>query len=598
MAPLNRHSLLASTAGMALGLIMLLGAAPASAAQTNLGRALGLVDREVECSISPDLDLDQRCRAEDFDLSKPPLADKLGMRLQLQLKKGGARWVRRSTVRFYAEAIGPAVTPQPKSNGTQISTPRAPIGATGSFLRRLDGKTIDQRPGGRLFTLSPTEAAQLMAYRQLRLELPDEEARLTALLAQLDLSWPYGRASTPRVVIIASGDYTAAAMPDDVIAVPLGLLSAAKSDDELAFVLAHELAHYRLGHFATDLARERRLAQANPWATAAIGGALLGAVLSDKKSTRYALVGAALGAMISMQVYSRPQWSKPKEGEADMLAFDLVKVAGYCPVYGATSVFRNLEDEEVRSQAVAASHEKRPQSDQDAYLATVHDRARDRTTKLDNYALGLDPAPACQPRTETTDALSASGNIARARTVLSALARVSTADQAADQRAKLAAVKPILSGPFKSTPAIINAAASAYAALGQPDKALELYGSVPVSDQSSLALVEHARLLVSAENYAEARRLLEAVAKRRDAPSSSPRLRVSLDLKAGDVTEVAKSLPACLDVDDKAVRQQCGEAYLSARDRLATSARVEDLTPLDALVKKRAPEARAAAAAP
>ena len=42
--------------------------------------------------------------------------------------------------------------------------------------------------------------------------------------------------------------------------VAFGLLDQAQSDDEVAFILAHELGHLRLGHFAKG-AREARQAQ-------------------------------------------------------------------------------------------------------------------------------------------------------------------------------------------------------------------------------------------------------------------------------------------------------------------------------------------------
>ena len=49
--------------------------------------------------------------------------------------------------------------------------------------------------------------------------------------------------------------YNAYSLPDGSIVVAFGLLDQAQSDDEVAFVLAHELGHVRLGHFAAKAAR-------------------------------------------------------------------------------------------------------------------------------------------------------------------------------------------------------------------------------------------------------------------------------------------------------------------------------------------------------
>jgi beta-barrel assembly-enhancing protease len=91
--------------------------------------------------------------------------------------------------------------------------------------------------------------------------MPLTERALLTMLDRIRQTWPY-RATTPiSFRMVGTVAYGPTAKPDNVIVVPVGLLINAKSDDEVAWVLAHEFSHIALAHFSRE-AKQRRLRSA------------------------------------------------------------------------------------------------------------------------------------------------------------------------------------------------------------------------------------------------------------------------------------------------------------------------------------------------
>ena len=103
-----------------------------------------------------------------------------------------------------------------------------------------------------------------------------------------------------------------------VLTVTRGLLSNIRTEDELAFVLAHEAAHHILGHL--ELKHQH----------AAQGAAHLGAAGSRLGGSQAEIEHAqALGAIVGGRSYS-----KAFELEADALGTVITHLAGYSPRLG------------------------------------------------------------------------------------------------------------------------------------------------------------------------------------------------------------------------------------------------------------------------
>ncbi|WP_461518814.1 M48 family metalloprotease [Porticoccus sp.] len=125
------------------------------------------------------------------------------------------------------------------------------------------------------------------------------------------------------LVAINNPTMNAFAVPGGIIGVHLGLFRYAKSEHQLASVLAHELAHLSQRHFA------RRVAEQRKNSVATMAGMLASLVLA-------ATVGgdAGMAAMTATQAASMQnslRYSRQNEQEADRLGIETVYAAGMDP---------------------------------------------------------------------------------------------------------------------------------------------------------------------------------------------------------------------------------------------------------------------------
>jgi len=126
---------------------------------------------------------------------------------------------------------------------------------TAQTLARADASMVAGLSDGRaLDRISLNKGA----YAGTALSMPATERALMEMLTRIRGAWTLRAPMPTSVRIIGKTDYGPVAKPDGVIVVPLGLLIAAKSDDEVAWVLAHEFSHIALAHFSRE-AQQRRL---------------------------------------------------------------------------------------------------------------------------------------------------------------------------------------------------------------------------------------------------------------------------------------------------------------------------------------------------
>lgn len=125
------------------------------------------------------------------------------------------------------------------------------------------------------------------------------------------------------MVVIHSPDINAFAVPGGVIGLNGGLLLTARSEDELASVIAHELAHLSQRHFARSLER----AQNTSWATLA---ALLASIVIASTAGGDAGV-AALATTQAATIESQLRFSRSNEQEADRIGMQTLARSGMNP---------------------------------------------------------------------------------------------------------------------------------------------------------------------------------------------------------------------------------------------------------------------------
>jgi len=159
---------------------------------------------------------------------------------------------------------------------------------------------------------------------------PQQVARVRAvaqrLIAQTGTFRPDAARWKWEVNVLTSKELNAWCMPGGKMAVYTGLLDKLKpTDDELAAVMGHEIAHALREH-----GRERASQQLATAAAIGIAGALLGAPSGSMD----------LAALVADVTISKPN-SRTHETEADRMGVELAARAGYDP-YGAVTVWEKM----------------------------------------------------------------------------------------------------------------------------------------------------------------------------------------------------------------------------------------------------------------
>jgi predicted Zn-dependent protease len=194
-----------------------------------------------------------------------------------------------------------------------------------------------------------------------QVEDPAIQREVDRILARVASVREVSHVQRPQAIVLASTGYHAEVNLEGQIAVSLGLLAKAGTEDEIAFVLGHELSHRLLGHLSERRASLLRSRQAvSLGSSAAIyavgfsaqrpGGASPTVAQASTVSILTAVPALhALSVEVADSGYARGQ-----EVEADRLGFDLLVRAGYSP--GAVgSVFTHLEQDEQAREARLAN---------------------------------------------------------------------------------------------------------------------------------------------------------------------------------------------------------------------------------------------------
>ena len=139
-------------------------------------------------------------------------------------------------------------------------------------------------------------------------------------------------------------DANASVSPEGKIVFNSGLLKAAANDDEVAYVLGHEMAHGFAEHFAKQ--------QQGATQGAVVGGVLAGGLtaLLCPECTQQTISDMTVTGMQAGAVSGAFQYSPERELEADEYAILLTSYAGYDPRAGRALIIRlarGLEGEEV-----------------------------------------------------------------------------------------------------------------------------------------------------------------------------------------------------------------------------------------------------------
>jgi beta-barrel assembly-enhancing protease len=125
------------------------------------------------------------------------------------------------------------------------------------------------------------------------------------------------------IIVINSKDINAFAVPGGVIGLNLGLFLNATNEDEVAAVVAHEIAHVSQHHFGRRLVESQRM---NKAVLAAMLASLAVAIAGDAEAGMAGIMTSQAAAIHSQLAYSRNQ-----EREADRVGMHTLVSAGMDP---------------------------------------------------------------------------------------------------------------------------------------------------------------------------------------------------------------------------------------------------------------------------
>lgn len=127
-------------------------------------------------------------------------------------------------------------------------------------------------------------------------------------------------------------EINAFALPGGPTFVHRGMIEAARTEGEIAGVMAHEIAHVALRHGTAQAGKARK------YQLGSIAGQILGAIIGGRTGTVVA-EGSRIGIGVSFLRFSRAY-----ERDADILGAQIMARAGYDPVEMA-NMFRTIEQQ-------------------------------------------------------------------------------------------------------------------------------------------------------------------------------------------------------------------------------------------------------------
>ncbi len=135
------------------------------------------------------------------------------------------------------------------------------------------------------------------------------------------------------LLLINNANINAFAVPGGILGIHTGLLRYAESEDQLATVIAHELAHLSQRHFARQVESQQELS------VATMAGLLASLILAATVSSDAGL--AAMSATQAAALESALRYSRSNEQEADRIGMATLYDAGMNPA-AASEMFEKM----------------------------------------------------------------------------------------------------------------------------------------------------------------------------------------------------------------------------------------------------------------
>ena len=185
------------------------------------------------------------------------------------------------------------------------------------------------------------------------------------------------------------------ALPGGFIGVHTGLLEATRSEDELAGVLAHEVAHVTQRHIARAIHASSRQSLLS---TAIMLGAMIAGAAGGSSDVVQAGMAVAQGSAAQAQI----NFTRANEHEADRVGISALAGAGFDP-YGMASFFDVMSRQNTRAPDERAPEFLMTHPVTSSRIAEARDRARDfdPVRSVDSVSYGIAKVRVIVDRFET-----------------------------------------------------------------------------------------------------------------------------------------------------------------------------------------------------
>ena len=191
----------------------------------------------------------------------------------------------------------------------------------------------DEAQIGRAIMRSIRMSGQVVEDPQVNEYINDIGHRLAAQTNEGDHDFTFFVVNDPRI--------NAFALPGGYIGVHTGLIDASRNEDELAGVIAHEIAHVTQRHIARSVHANSRQSILS---TALMLGALILGAASGDSDVAQAGMAVAQGTAAQQQI----NFTRSNEYEADRIGIGALALAGYDP-HGMSSFFEVMSRQQLSS---------------------------------------------------------------------------------------------------------------------------------------------------------------------------------------------------------------------------------------------------------
>ncbi|MEQ8405910.1 MAG: M48 family metalloprotease [Oceanicaulis sp.] len=196
---------------------------------------------------------------------------------------------------------------------------------------------------------------------------------LNGLLQEVLTGWD-GPAPEIAVVVTADSSLRGAAHKENFIAIPIGVLINAESEDEIAALLAHEAGHLLLGHVggSNDSRRQERMlndaldhmgqfsATMRTTRTRTNSDGTFEVYTVQDQEAEEQLFGVSLATQASREIarnFLFPSMNRELEEHADLIGVDLMTAAGFNPAGMETLLARTADQQREVAQDVERLNE-------------------------------------------------------------------------------------------------------------------------------------------------------------------------------------------------------------------------------------------------